>query len=60
MLVAEAAQLARLTDLAEPLCELILLLPDPPNPDVIAYWDKILEVSAYMLVTMSGSVRTRC
>ncbi len=44
MLAAEAGQLARLCDLAEPLVELLLLLPGPPDPDVLAYWDKILQV----------------
>lgn len=43
-LALEAAQLARLCDLAEPLAEVILLLPSPPDPDVTAYWDKLLEV----------------
>lgn len=41
---AEAAQLARLCDLAEPLTEVLLLLPGPPDPDVMLYWDKILQV----------------
>ncbi|KAL6746704.1 hypothetical protein V8C86DRAFT_1820156 [Haematococcus lacustris] len=41
---AEAGQLARLCDLAEPLVEVLLLLPSPLDPDVAAYWDKILEV----------------
>lgn len=40
----EAAQLARLCDLAEPLAEVLLLLPSPPDTEVVAYWDKLLEV----------------
>jgi hypothetical protein len=44
LLAAEAAQLARLCDLAEPLVEVVLVLPSPLDPDVVSYWDKILEV----------------
>eukprot|EP00798_Chlamydomonas_sp_ICE-L_P031418 gene31418-6586_t len=44
MMALEAAQLVRLCDLAEPLVEVLLILPSPPEEDVIAYWDKILEV----------------
>jgi hypothetical protein len=44
LLISEAAQLCRLTDLADPLVSVLLLLPGPPNPDVLAYWDKILQV----------------
>lgn len=43
-LIAEAAQLARLCDLAEPGAEVLLLLPSPPDDDVVSYWNKILEV----------------
>ena len=45
LLACEAAQLARLCDLAEPLVEVLLLLPHPPDSDVMAYWDKILQAS---------------
>ncbi|GLC34485.1 hypothetical protein PLESTB_001256000 [Pleodorina starrii] len=44
MLLREAAQLARLCDLSEPLLDLILVLPSPPDPEVIHYWNKLLEV----------------
>ncbi|KAG1656325.1 hypothetical protein FOA52_006656 [Chlamydomonas sp. UWO 241] len=44
VLATEAAQLARLCDLAEPLTEVLLLMPGPPDPDVMHYWDKILQV----------------
>ncbi|KAG2432871.1 hypothetical protein HXX76_008603 [Chlamydomonas incerta] len=44
MLMREAAQLARLCDLSEPLLDLILVLPSPPDADVIHYWNKLLEV----------------
>jgi hypothetical protein len=44
LLLREAAQLARLCDLSEPLLDLILVLPSPPDADVINYWNKILEV----------------
>ncbi|GFR40108.1 hypothetical protein Agub_g662, partial [Astrephomene gubernaculifera] len=44
MLLREAAQLARLCDLSEPLVDLILVLPSPPDPEVIHYWNKLLEV----------------
>ncbi|KAG2448854.1 hypothetical protein HYH02_006205 [Chlamydomonas schloesseri] len=44
MLLREAAQLARLCDLSEPLLDLILVLPSPPDADVIHYWNKLLEV----------------
>ncbi|GAX77423.1 hypothetical protein CEUSTIGMA_g4868.t1 [Chlamydomonas eustigma] len=44
LLAAECSQLARLCDLAEPLVEVLLLLPSPPDNDVLAYWDKILQV----------------
>ena len=47
-LALEAAQLARLCDLAEPLVEVLLLLPGKPDEDVLAYWDKILEVQGEM------------
>ena len=40
----EAAQLARLCDLSEPLLDLLLVLPSPPDADVLAYWNKLLEV----------------
>ena len=43
LLACEASQLARLCDLAEPLVEVLLLLPHPPDSDVMAYWDKILQ-----------------
>lgn len=42
--VVEAGQLARLVDLAEPLVQLVIILPGPPDPQVISYWDKLLEV----------------
>ncbi|KXZ47062.1 hypothetical protein GPECTOR_38g299 [Gonium pectorale] len=44
MLLREAAQLARLCDLSEPLLDLILVLPSPPDAEVIHYWNKLLEV----------------
>lgn len=44
MRVAESAQLARLCDLSDPLVEVLLLMPGPPNTDVLSYWDKILQV----------------
>lgn len=44
LLDMEASQLARLCDLAEPLVEVVLLLPGPPDHDVLSYWDKILQV----------------
>ncbi|KAG2501161.1 hypothetical protein HYH03_000976 [Edaphochlamys debaryana] len=44
LLLREAAQLARLCDLSEPLLDLILVLPSPPDADVISYWNKLLEV----------------
>lgn len=44
VLATEAAQLARLCDLAEPLTEVLLLMPGPPDPDIMLYWDKILQV----------------
>lgn len=44
MLLREAAQLARLCDLSEPLLDLLLVLPAPPDPDVVSYWNKLLEV----------------
>jgi hypothetical protein len=47
LLAAEAAQLARLCDLAEPLVEVVLVLPSPLDTDVVAYWDKILEVGIW-------------
>jgi len=42
--MAEAAQLTRLCDLAEPRVEVVLVLPYPPDEDVFNYWNKILEV----------------
>ena len=42
--MAEAAQLTRLCDLADPRTEVILIVGSPPNKDVINYWNKILEV----------------
>jgi len=44
LLVAEAAQLTRLCDLAEPRVEVVLVLSSPPDDDVLNYWNKILEV----------------
>lgn len=44
LLAAESAQLARLCDLSNPLVEVLLLLPRPPDPDVQSYWEKILQV----------------
>lgn len=44
MMLREAAQLSRLCDLSEPLLDLILVLPSPPDPEVIHYWNKLLEV----------------
>ena len=55
-MVAESAQLARLCDLAEPLVEVLLLLPGPPNPDVLSYWDKILQVRGWE----QGGARATC
>lgn len=37
LLLAEAAQLARLCDLSEPLLDLVLVLPTPPDADVMHY-----------------------
>ena len=48
LLATEAAQLARLCDLAETLVEVLLLLPAPPDNDVLAYWDKILQVGVWV------------
>ncbi|EFJ52332.1 hypothetical protein VOLCADRAFT_102998 [Volvox carteri f. nagariensis] len=64
MLLREAAQLARLCDLAEPLVDLILVLPSPPDPEVMHYWNKLLEVggvrdpaSRYRIVVPENYVR---
>lgn len=55
--MAEAAQLTRLCDLAEPRVDVVLILGSPPDPDVVNYWNKILEVRVLVCVRMRVCVR---
>jgi len=57
LLVAEAAQLTRLCDLAEPRVEVLLVLPAPPDEDVLNYWNKILEVCAWACLNTCNACR---